>query len=112
VHLSERDAPQVAAGATTNLPNLFLAGDYCRTLIDVVTVEGPWSAGCRRCARSRLRWRARDDGRRAQLDTSALMQTAMNIARMPWHIGADLANAAWSAYAAFWRGSAPKPPRT
>ncbi|HYE91462.1 MAG TPA: FAD-dependent oxidoreductase, partial [Terriglobales bacterium] len=33
---SERWRP----GPTTGLPSLFLAGDYCRTFIDVVTVEG------------------------------------------------------------------------
>lgn len=32
-------------GSQTVLPNLFLAGDYCRTVIDVVTIEGAVTSG-------------------------------------------------------------------
>ncbi|MBV9755878.1 MAG: FAD-dependent oxidoreductase, partial [Alphaproteobacteria bacterium] len=32
-------------GARTRIPNLFIAGDFCRTVIDVVTIEGAVVSG-------------------------------------------------------------------
>lgn len=31
--------------ATTNIPNLFIAGDFCQTVVDVVTIEGAVMSG-------------------------------------------------------------------
>jgi uncharacterized protein with NAD-binding domain and iron-sulfur cluster len=36
---------QFRPGSTCRIPNLFLAGDYCRTVIDVVTIEGAMVSG-------------------------------------------------------------------
>jgi hypothetical protein len=43
--VNEVGSDQWRPGARTSLPNLFLAGDYCRTFVDVVTVEGAVVAG-------------------------------------------------------------------
>jgi hypothetical protein len=44
------------------------------------------------------------------LDAQSLIQTAMNVAWMPWQVGAELWSSAWSAYVDFWRGG-PTAPR-
>jgi predicted NAD/FAD-dependent oxidoreductase len=46
-------------GAVTPLPNVFLAGDYCMTVIDVTTVEGAVVSGLQ--AAEALRQQARSD---------------------------------------------------
>jgi phytoene dehydrogenase-like protein len=51
------------AAVVRGFPNLFLAGDYCRTVIDVVTVEGAVVSGLE--AARALHARAVEDGRRA-----------------------------------------------
>jgi len=43
--LNEVGSEQWRPGARTRIPILFLAGDYCRTVIDVVTVEGAVLSG-------------------------------------------------------------------
>lgn len=152
-------------GPKSRMPNLFLAGDYCRTFIDVVTVEGAVVSGLQavralqeqvavdlgsETAGTKLlepvtiikpdaypQWTMlaatamlapyaaaakiwswindnalREGGPNAEsaLDAPELIQTATNIAWMPWQIAADVWNTAWSSYVNFWGGGA-KPPR-
>ena len=54
----------LAPSATCDIPNLFLAGDFCQTFIDVVTVEGAVVSGL--IAAEALRRQARD--RQAPID--------------------------------------------
>jgi flavin-dependent amine oxidoreductase/FAD dependent oxidoreductase len=157
---SERWRP----GPKTRLSNVFLAGDYCRTFIDVVTVEGAVVSALqavqalqeqvaveRHTADTKLldpvtiiepdaypRWmmlagaltfapyaaaakvwswvdenlvRPQTNEGQSALDAPGLVQTAINLAWMPWQIGAGLVNVAWSTYADFWRGGSSPPPK-
>ena len=59
--VNEIGSNQWRPGPKTHVPNLFLAGDYCRTFIDVVTVEGAVVSGLQ--AALELQHQALADGR-------------------------------------------------
>jgi protoporphyrinogen oxidase len=158
--VNEIGSDQWRPGPKTHVPNLFLAGDYCRTFIDVVTVEGAVVSGLQAVralqeqvaldlggqtagtkllepvtiiepeaypqwtmmaaaallapyAAAAKAWSWLDNvvaGPAEVLSPQSLAQTAMNVAWMPWQIGAELWTSAWSAYLSFWRGG-PTAPR-
>jgi hypothetical protein len=100
--LNEVGSEQWRPGAATNLQNLFLAGDFVKTFVDVVTVEGAVASGLQ--AASDVVERARRDYRLGGHDKLARRIDIVEPKVYPdaWLAAMKVALAPWAAGAKWW----------